>query len=313
MSTSNLPIDENSLRDKICSLKDQREYRSLAEYLIGALASGRVPSNLHTKAYNELGLAHLQLDEALEAEKAFIAAIEHDPEAINPRFNLGNIALYAQKYTQGLDLFREILEKKPEHIGARFHAGLCLAMSDKPDEALPYFLYSASAAPEAMGPNFWSGETLLSKKRFEDALPYFRKAAEITPDHRESQRGIAICLFETWQFEECIDQCDALILSGKGSEYLAFQIKGDALIEIGEIESAALCHLQLADMDFDARDFLVMRAKELTKQYPNDVSRYINTVLDVIPELKRAFDRISTHDDAAENSARSTKEEASDA
>ncbi|WP_421899719.1 tetratricopeptide repeat protein [Maridesulfovibrio sp.] len=292
MNMSMQQINEQRLRKRICQFKHDREYRSLTEYLIGELASGHVPIQLQAKAYNELGLAHLQLDEPLEAEKSFLSAIERDPQALNPKFNLANLAMYAQRYEQAGELFHEILEMDPSHIGARFHAGLCLAMSDKPDQALPYFESSAKAAPQAMGPNFWAAETLVAQKRFKEALPYFCKAAEITPDHRESQRGIAICLLETGQNEECVEQCDTLILSGQGAEYLAWQIKGDALIEMGEIEAAALSHLELADMDFDARDFLIIRAKELLKEYPHYVSRYAAVISDVIPELEPAFNGI---------------------
>jgi len=282
-------IDEAHLKERICELKGRQEYQALAGYLIGAHSSGHVPSQLQCKAYNELGLAHLQLDAPIEAEKAFLSAIERDPRAVNPRFNKANLALFAQKYTLAFGLFREIIEMNPNHVGAMFHAGLCLAMTDRPMEALPYFESSARAEPSAMGPNFWAGETLVAIKRFKDALPYFLKASEITPDHRESQRGIAICQFEQGDYEMCVDQCDALILSGGGSEYLGFQIKGDAFIEMGEIEAAAICHLELADIDFDARDYLVMRTKELAKQHPEHVARYVEVILHTIPELEHAF------------------------
>ncbi|MEF2145101.1 MAG: tetratricopeptide repeat protein [Desulfovibrionaceae bacterium] len=293
-------IDEASLKERICELKDRQEFRALADYLISVLSSGRLLPRLRVKAYNELGVSHLQLDEPGEAEKAFLSAIDFDPKAVNPRFNLANLALYARKYEAALEQYREVLALDPNHVGARYHSGLCLAMTDRPDEALPCFEASAKAAPDAMGPHFWAGEVLLAGEGFEFALPYFLKAIEISPDHRESRRGVAICLFELGDYEQCIEQCDMLIISGGGAEYLAFQIKGDALVEMGEIEAAAFCHLELADMDFDARDYLVMRARELAKQHPEHVARYVGVIVNTIPELERAFSGIVPASEQAE-------------
>lgn len=282
-------ITDQQLGERICQLKDQQAYRDLIDYLIGEISSGGMSSDLQAKAYNELGLAHLQLDEPVEAEKAFLSAIERSPKSINPKFNRANIALYAQQYALAFEQYREILKMDAEHVGATYHAGLCCAMTGQQDEALVYFETSAKASPQAMGPNFWAGETLLATKQFERALSYFQQAVSITPDHRESRRGVAICQFELGEYDDCIEQCDELITSGGGAEYLAFQIKGDALIERGEIEAAAMCHLTLAHLDFDARDFLVMRAKKLNEQHPEHAAEYVTFLLSGIPELDRAF------------------------
>lgn len=283
-------ITDSQLGERICKLKDEQEYRELVTYLIGEISTGGMPSDLQAKAYNELGLAHLQLDEPVEAEKAFLSAIERSPKNINPKFNRANVVLFAQKYATALDLYREILKIDPEHVGATYHAGLCCAMTGQQEEALAYFEASAKASPESMGPNFWSGETLLAAKEFELALSYFLQAISITPDHRESRRGVAICQFELGKYDDCISQCDELIKTGGGAEYLAFQIKGDALIEKGEIEAAAGCHLELAFLDFDARDYLAMRTRELGKQHPEHVRAYAAFLLKGLPDLERAFD-----------------------
>lgn len=289
MSKPKQLIHEEHLRESICDLKERKEFRVLAEYLVGAISSGQLPPQLQAKAYNELGLAHLQLDEPLEAEKAFMSAVERDPKAVNPRFNLANLSLYAQEYTRAFGQFSEVLDIDSDHVGATYHAGLCLAMTDRPAEALPYFEASAKADHEAMGPHFWAGETFLALGKSEQALPFFLRAAEITPDHRESQRGVAICLFEQEDYEQCINQCDLLILSGQGAEFLGLQIKGDALIELGETEEAAHCHLALAHLDFDARDYLLMRSRKLENEHPNQAPRYIEIITQQIPEMDRDF------------------------
>ena len=140
-----------------------------------------------------------------------------------------------------------------------------------------------------MGPHFWLAETLITQKKFDEALPVFEKAAELTPDHSDSIRGVAICLFETGKHQECIQQCDRLVEIGGGSEMMAFKIKGEALIEQGQSKLAALCHLKMAELDFDARDYLVFRAEQLAKHQPEQLSLYCETIAQFIPELDEAL------------------------
>ena len=290
MSQEQSHITDAELGKKICQFKDHEEFEELVDYLVAAIASGSMSCALQAKAYNELGLAHLQLDNPLEAEKSFISAIERSPQSVNPRFNKANLALYAQRFSTALEQYLELLEIAPEHVGAHYHAGLCFAMQEQTTEALEHFLFSVKREPNSMGPNFWTAELLLASKQFDEALQYFMKAAEIMPDHRESQRGIAICHFELEQYTECIAQCDLLILSGSGVEYLAHKLKGDALIQVGEVAEAAANHLELAFMDFDAREFLIMRAKELAQTHPEFVEEYTAVLRCGIPEMESAFD-----------------------
>lgn len=292
MTAKHNTTTESRLSERICELKKQRAYAELVEFLENTLAREEMSVELQGKAHNELGLAHLQQDNPIMAQLAFERAVECSPGNVNPRFNKANMALYAREYDQALEQYLEILLLNPDHNGARYHAGLCCAMTNRPDAALPYFESSAAADPEAMGPHFWAGETLLHTGEFGRALPYFRRAVEITPTHPESLRGAAICLFELREYHECISYSDVLIVNGKGSELMALGIKGDALLEIGKTEDAALCHLDMAFIDFDARDFIVQRTKRLAEQDRPQLAEYVEVVLAHIPELEPSITAI---------------------
>ncbi|WP_272699007.1 tetratricopeptide repeat protein [Desulfovibrio sp. Fe33] len=282
-------IGEQRFGEAVRAFKTERDYAGLAAYLTDALASDDMPSATQAKAHNELGLALLQLEQPAEAERAFRSAIERDPKSVNPRFNLANLALYARNYVRGLDLFREILEIDPAHAGALHHAGLCCAMQDKFEEALPYFERSAEAAPGVMGPDFWAGECLVRLGRFEQGVPHFRRALEIMPDHTESIRGLAICLYETKEYAEALTACDTLIAGGGGAEYLALRVKGDVLLALGQGEKAALCHLGMAELDFDAREYLHLRSRNLAELGSDQAEIYAKTIADHLRGMDAEF------------------------
>lgn len=281
-------LDEQKLKQTVCRLKAGHQYSELAAYLAG-IATGGAPPHLLAKIHNELGLAHLRLGDQDQAAEAFQTASRHDPQAVNPLFNLGNVFLDTRRYDRALSCYNAVLELDPDHAGARYHAGLCHAQAERPDEALDCFEQAARLAPEAIGPLFWAAETLLAGGRYSRALPYFRKVLELEPRHRESRRGEAICLLELKDYAACIGHCDELIASGGGSEYLALRIKGDALIGLGQPRQAALCHCELARLDFDARHYLALRSRELARTSPAQAAVYEETVRECLNELDRDF------------------------
>jgi len=289
MQTLQSFIGEQRFGEAVQNFKSRRDFAGLAAYLSESLASDDMPTATQAKAYNELGLAELQLEKPAEAARAFHTAIERNPQSVNPRFNLANLALYARNYIRGLELFRKILEIDPAHAGALHHAGLCCAMQDRFEEALPYFERSAEAAPGVMGPDFWAGECLVRLGNFERALPHFRRALEIMPDHTESIRGLAICLYETREYTEALTACDTLIAQGGGAEYLALRVKGDVLLALGQGEKAALCHLGMAELDFDAREYLHLRSRDLAEQGSDQAEIYAKTIADHLRGMDAEF------------------------
>ncbi|MBU0971158.1 MAG: tetratricopeptide repeat protein [Proteobacteria bacterium] len=282
-------IDEEEFGRAILRYKSQQAFKPLIQYLILAISSGCMPPDVQARAYNELGLAHLQSENAVEAEKAFLSAIDRSPKKVNPRFNLANLMLYAQRYEEGFKRFEQVLKLDADHAGALHHSGLCCAMQKQYAKALVFFEKSFKITGDTMGPAFWSGECLLQMGAFDRALPYFKRALIIMPEHEESLRGLAICLYEEKEFTESLQICDSLIANGGGAEYLALRIKGDALLALGKGEAAAYCHLELAQMDFDAREYLKIRSEALNRQGSDQAAVYTGIISEKLKQIDADF------------------------
>ncbi len=293
-----LPPQENELKDTICRLKAEHSYKDLVNYLLDILETTPLHKDMCARLYNELGLAYLQVDESEEAKAAFEAAMEANPDCVNAHFNRANLALYARTFQEGRALFQAVLDLEPRHAGALHHLGLCLAMLDKHAEALPYFERSAHIlyhtahnqdCEESMGPLFWAAESLVHLKEFSKALPYFQRAVKLMPEHQESLRGIAICQFHTAHYEACLSTCEDLLRMGKGAEFMAFRIKGDALLELNRAEEAAYAHLELLRLDFDARHYAAKRHEELVAKDSPLAPIYHDIITKHIPLLDAEF------------------------
>ncbi|MFI3270609.1 MAG: tetratricopeptide repeat protein [Pseudomonadota bacterium] len=292
---------EQEIKQTICRLKAQYDYAEIVSYLTEILddrhqnyilphaALERMPREMCARLYNERGLAYLQLDASTEAENNFRAAITADPHSVNARFNLANMALYAQQFAVGVTLFHDVLKLDAHHAGALHHLGLCYAMQSKATEALSFFEQAAAITPQNMGPNFWAGETLVHLQRFAEALPYFVKSLAIMPDYQDALRGVAICQFELEDYVACVATCDALLALGQGAEFIAWQMKGDALLAMGRGEEGALCHVHMLNLDFDARYYAEMRSKQLKEQENPAAELYAKIITEHIPLLDAEF------------------------
>jgi len=283
---------EDTLEEAIGELKRTESPESLRAFLeerIEEIPHTKGHAHLLARLHNELGLFWLQKEKMGKARMHLDTAVSLDPENLKAAYNRGNISLYEEEFEAALGRYENILEKEPDHGGATYNAALCHALTGRVAEALPLFERAVVLCPDYAGAHFWAGECLLHLEKPDVALPYFHKASALNPDHPESSRGLAICLFHAGRHEEAIYLCEHM-LEAFGPELTALRVKGDALLALGNPVKAAQSHIDMALIDFDAREFLVNRARCLMETEPDKAPPYIRCVLDHFPDFKSALD-----------------------
>lgn len=280
-------LSEAALGKAIGEFKQKQDFRGLSGFLgaqVKEITRAQGPSTLLSRLNNELALSLLEQEEVARAKEYLDKAVALDPENRNAAYNRANISFYMKDFKDALERYGSLLNKAPRHVGATYNAALCHALSGRVSEALPLFKRVMELEPGYAGAHFWAGECLLDSGKPEEALACFREAAELNPDHPESVRGLAICLFHAGEFEAALSLCDGL-LDRTGPELTALRVKGDALLALGRPVEAARCHIHMAVIDFDAREFLVHRAKFLMEKEPEKAAAYIEHVLEHFPEF----------------------------
>ena len=71
-----------------------------------------------------------------------------------------------------------------------------------------------------------------------------------------------------------------------GPSILSLRIKGDALLALDRIDDAVLCHLDMAHIDIDSRDFLVSRIKKMAAEEPGKMNQYRSSMLERCPDFE---------------------------
>jgi len=98
-------------------------------------------------AHSQLGLLHLAEGRLAEAEKAFLLALEINPESAETQINLGTLYGSQGKNEQAEKLFRRAVENAPTHLQARLNLGLTLAALERFSEAKQVILTALELAP----------------------------------------------------------------------------------------------------------------------------------------------------------------------
>ncbi len=279
---------EEALERTIGQFKQRNDFSGLVTFLRERVEeitrAGDAPVLL-SRLNNELGVSLLELEELGEAAICLDKAEALDPDNLNAAYNRANFSLYHKDLEDALVRYGRILEKNDGHVGATYNAALCHALRGRVQEALPLFKQVTALEPGYAGAHFWAGECLMDQGKPGDALAYFRAAATLNPDHPESVRGLAICLFHGGEFEEALGRCDEM-LARSGPELMALRVKGDCLLALNRPEEAAECHIHMAAIDFDAREYVMNRARYLGEAEPEKAPAYIKSVLTHFPEFE---------------------------
>jgi tetratricopeptide (TPR) repeat protein len=294
IETGRGPGPERALEITIGQFKQGGDFAGLVTFLRERVAeitrAGDAP-DLLSRLNNELGVSLLELEEFPEAVICLDKAEVLDPENLNAAYNRANFSLYHKDLEDALVRYGRILKKNGSHVGATYNAALCHALRGRVKEALPLFERVTTLEPGYAGAHFWAGECLLDQGKPGDALIYFRAAATLNPDHPESVRGLAICLFHGGEFEEAMGRCDDM-LARSGPELMALRVKGDCLLALNRPGEAAECHIHMAAIDFDAREYVMNRARFLAEAEPEKAHAYIKLVLTHFPEFEPSLGKI---------------------
>jgi len=143
-------------------------------------------------AYFNLGRALIMLGKGAEADEAFEASFELNPE----RKKLALAAEYHKngKQEEAARLYREILRANPNNVDALRLLGAIAADQQRFDEAERYFRRAIEFAPDYVRVIIDLGRILKEQDRYEEAIDCFKKANKLEPGNVQSNYQLASTL-----------------------------------------------------------------------------------------------------------------------
>lgn len=288
---------EQELIQAVIKLKSDQNNEKLKSFLHDRIeSSDSCCRSNRGKLWNELGLVMLGEENLSDADHCFSEALKIDPLDVSAVYNQANIALHQDSFDKAIGLYERALLVEPDFVGALFNLALCFLYSSQYWSAQPLFKRAATLQPDNHSANYWAAETFLRTESFKEALPYFEQAYALSSDHFETVNGYAMALHGAGSYEQAISVCDSSLMS-LGPSVIALRTKADAMIALDRMHEAALCHLDIAHIDLDARDTIVIRLQALYLSDPEKFAKYKDFMLDRSPGFEPLLSVVRQYED----------------
>ena len=167
----------------------------------------------YAKAYLELGLTRVDLQDEPGASKALQRAAELAPDDFEVRYQLGSCYLRAGEAERAVEHFQAAARLRPDDRNVLYALARSLRATGRTDEAEPLIarLSQAAAAQARHEPDVLkagelnnAGVALEKEGKFDAALAKYRAALAISPQETLFRRNLALVLCRLGHWEEAI-------------------------------------------------------------------------------------------------------------
>jgi protein O-GlcNAc transferase len=290
-----------------------RQFPAAVTKMKEALAADPQNAELH----DELGSLYAQHKDWSNAQRAFAAAIQANPDFAMAHLHLG-ITLQAEQQPGALDelakayqlapqnavialqfgqalasagqdeqaipVLQHALEIDPGSTEAAYQLALALQRSNQLQDAIPLLEKAASADPKNAEVLTNLGMALCQAQQAKDAVPILQRAVALTPDSATAHQNLAAAYIQLSQFDDAVSQLRmALKISPNAPQLhynlgLAFKMQDDAAAAIPELETAEKLDSSASEPPY-VLGVLYLQAG----RYP-DAARELNVSLKLRPE-----------------------------
>jgi len=244
---------------------------------VGKMREALTESPQNARLHDELGSIYAQQQDWPNAQEAFRAAVQADPNFAMAHLHLaltlqaeqqpGALQEFTKAYQlgpqnavialefgqflatsgndeQAIPILRHALELNPRNPTAAYQLGLALQRTNKVDEAISLLQSAATAETNDAGILTNLGMALCQAQRAKEAVPLLQKAVSLTPGNPTAHQNLAAAYIQLNQLDDAVSQLqEALKLSPDSPQLhynlgLAFKMQDNTADAIPEFEAA---------------------------------------------------------------------------
>lgn len=121
------------------------------------------------------------------AEREYLAALEHKPNAVFLLNGLGDLQRHQEHYKQASAWYGKALKIEPDNSDALYGLGACFLLAHEPAKAISLFRHALKTDPESTAAAMALGEALLDTGGAREATALLQRAAEADPELKRVQ------------------------------------------------------------------------------------------------------------------------------
>ncbi len=155
-------------------------------------------------AHNSLGVVLASQGRIEEAKTHYQAALEIDPQDVDPRCNLAKLLATEGRFDEALACYQKALEVQPDFARPQSDLGDLLVHLGRLDEAVDHYRKALEIQPDDATVHYSLGDLLGRLGRFDEAAGHFQKSLEIAPDNADAHNNFGLALQALGRMDEAL-------------------------------------------------------------------------------------------------------------
>ncbi|MFB3903742.1 MAG: tetratricopeptide repeat protein [Acidobacteriota bacterium] len=139
------------------------------------------------QAHNNLGVAHLRMNQMEEAEKEFARAVEIQPDNVIALKNLAYIRMNRGRYREAIGPLAKAVRLDGNDAKTEMYLGEAYTMEKDPVKAKDHFLKAVVLDPGLAHAHYRLGYISLAEKRYDEALKHFQGFLKLNPENGKEE------------------------------------------------------------------------------------------------------------------------------
>jgi len=168
-------------------------------------------NNDEFESWQLLGNCMARLNQAVEAEKAYMQAAERNSDSERPFLGLGSVAMLQENWTAAQYGFMAALAKNPNTMRAEFGLGISLSARGNNAEAIAHFKRVAEKEPRNAEAIFYLYRAAMEANQPIEAVAALSRYLEEHPNDAEYWFHLAGALWKSGSFDDAIDSCKKVL------------------------------------------------------------------------------------------------------
>jgi len=199
-------------------------------------------------AYNNLGVALLDMGRRDEAVADFERAVEIRHDHVEAHYNLGNALLQMGRVDDAIAHFQKALEFDPGFEKAHNNLGNALLQEGRVDEAVAHFNRALEINPGLADAQNNLGNAFAQVGRMGDAAAHYREALKIDPGYAEAFANLGAVSLKGGRADEAVGFLRSALAINPNSVRAVVNL-GNAFLQMGRPDDAAAQYQRAIEID----------------------------------------------------------------
>lgn len=163
------------------------------------------------EAWQTLGNCYARLNQAEQAEKAYLEAVRLNENSERPYLGLGSVAMLQQNWTAAQYGFMAALAKNPKTTRGEFGIGISLAARGKHEESIDHFRSVVEAEPDNTEALFYLYRSAMETNNPLKVLDALEKYVLSHPNDKEFLYHFCGVLWKLGELTRAMEICDQIL------------------------------------------------------------------------------------------------------